>query len=97
MAKVMQMRWPSITQEQYEQARLAVGWEDDIPEGAIFHVSWFEDGLRVVDVWETEDDFYRFVGERLMPKLKELGIGEDEPDVQFREAHAYFAPVAART
>jgi hypothetical protein len=31
-----------------------------------------------------------------MPKLQELGIGSTQPDVQFHEAHTYFAPIAAR-
>jgi hypothetical protein len=73
-----------------------VNWEGDTPEGAIFHVSWFEGGLRVVDVWESQEDFERFATERLMPKLQELGIGSGEPDVQFHAAHTYFAPIAAR-
>jgi hypothetical protein len=97
MATVMVMKWPSISRDDYERAREAVNWEGDTPEGAIFHVSWFEDGLRVIDVWDSEDDFNRFANERLMPKLQELGIGSDQPDVEFHDAHAYFAPIASRT
>ena len=96
MATVMQMKWPSISREDYERAREAVDWEGNVPRGAILHVSWFEDGLRVIDVWESEDAFNRFANERLMPKLQELGIGSDQPDVQFHDAHAYFAPKAVR-
>ena len=96
MATVMEMKWPSVSREDYERAREAVDWEGNVPEGAIFHVSWFEDGLRVVDVWESEDDFNRFASDRLMPKLQELGIGSDQPDVQFHDAHAYFDAQAAR-
>ena len=96
MATVMEMRWPSISRDDYERAREAVDWEGNVPHGAIFHVSWFEDGLRVLDVWESQQDFERFANERPMPKLQELGIGSDEPDVQFHDAHAYFAPIAAR-
>jgi hypothetical protein len=29
-----------------------------------------------------------------MPKLQELGIGSDQPEVQFHKAHTYFAPIA---
>jgi hypothetical protein len=96
MATVMEMKWPSISRDDYERAREAVNWEGDVPDGAIFHVSWFEDGLRVIDVWESQQDFERFGSERLMPKLQELGIARDEPDVRFHDAHAYFAPVTAR-
>jgi hypothetical protein len=59
-------------------------------------VAWFEDGLCVLDLWESQQDFERFGNERLMPKLQELGIGSDQPEIQFHEAHTYFAPVAAR-
>jgi hypothetical protein len=96
MATVMEMKWPEITRDDYERAREAVNWEGDMPDGGIFHVAWFEDGLRVVDVWESQQDFERFGSERLMPKLQELGIGSTQPDVQFHEAHTYFAPIAAR-
>jgi hypothetical protein len=96
MATVMEMKWPSISRDDYERAREAVDWEGNVPDGAIFHVSWFEDGLRVVDVWESEDAFNRFANERLMPKLQELEIGSDEPDVQFHDAHAYFDAQAVR-
>ena len=96
MATVMEMKWPSISRDDYERAREAVNWEGDVPQGAIFHVAWFEDGLRVLDVWESQQDFERFATHRLMPKLQELGIGSDEPEVQFHDAHGYFAPVAAR-
>jgi len=96
MATVMEMKWPSISHDDYERAREAVNWEGDVPQGAMFHVAWFEDGLRVLDLWESQQDFERFGNERLMPKLQELGIGSDQPAVTFHEAHAYFAPVATR-
>jgi hypothetical protein len=96
MATVMEMKWPSISRDDYERAREAVNWEGDVPQGAMFHVAWFEEGLRVLDLWESQQDFERFGSERLMPKLQELGIGSDEPDVQFHEVHAYFAPIATR-
>ena len=94
MATVMEMKWSSITRDDYDRAREAVNWEDDPAEGGIFHVAWFEDGLRVLDVWESQQAFERFANERLMPKLQELGIGSDQPQIEFHEAHTYFAPIA---
>jgi hypothetical protein len=96
MATVMEMRWPSISRDDYDRAREAVNWEGNAPEGGIFHVAWFEDGLRVLDLWESQQDFERFANERLMPTLQELGIGSEPPEVTFHEAHAYFAPIATR-
>src|SRR2546426_51423 len=96
MAVVMVMHWPEVTGEQYEEARRRVDWEGDQPEGGLGHIAWFEDGLRVVDVWESPADFERFGTERLMPVVKgELGL-ESEPDVRFASLHAHFVPEAAR-
>ena len=96
MAVVMVMHWPEVKVEDYEEARRRVDWEGDQPEGGLSHVSWFKDGLRVVDVWESQADFERFGEERLMPVVKgELGL-ETEPEVRFAPLHALFVPEAAR-
>jgi hypothetical protein len=93
MAVVMQMHWPEISLDEYEQARQKVDWENDLPDGAIFHVAWMaDDGFRVVDVWESSDDFDRFVQDRLMPVVAgELGV-TSEPNVTITPAHTYFKP-----
>ena len=68
MAVVMQMRWDGVTPEQYDETCDIVQWERDAPPGGIFHVAWFEDGaLRVLDVWETPDQFQAFVETRSPP------------------------------
>jgi hypothetical protein len=97
MAVVMIMHWAEVSVEQYEEARRRVGWETEQPEGGLCHVARFEaDGLHVVDVWESEADFERFVNERLMPVVKgEIGI-EGEPSVRFVPLHALYVPEAAR-
>jgi hypothetical protein len=91
----MQMHWPEITLDLYEQAREKVGWEREFPVGGISHVAWMaDDGLRVVDVWESAEDFERFGMERLMPVVAgELGV-ESQPEVTITPAHAVFAPRA---
>ena len=93
MAVVMKMRWEGVQPAQYDEARKAVDWETQVPEGAIHHVAWFTDGgVNVIDIWETEDDFNRFVEDRLMPGVQQVGI-EGQPDVEFHRAHAIFAPL----
>jgi len=95
MAVVMRMDWPEVTAEQYLEARELVGWERDIPRGAIFHVSFFDaGGLKVVDVWEREEDFNEFVETRLRPGVERIGI-EGEPNVTIEPALAVFNPAAA--
>jgi len=92
MATVMLMHWPEVSKEQYEQARKAVNWEGEAPQGGKFHVAWFgEDGLHVLDLWESREDFEQFVEQRLMPGVRKIGI-QGQPKVQFAEAHAVFAP-----
>jgi hypothetical protein len=94
MSTVMVMHWPEVTPEQYEEARQKVSWERERPDGGMAHVAWFEDGLRVVDVWESPEHFERFGEERLMPVVKgEIGI-EGEPTVSFVRLHALYVPDA---
>jgi hypothetical protein len=95
---VMSMRWAGVTPEQYEEARQVVNWEGDVPDGAVLHVAYFDsNGIRVTDVWESEDDFNRFVESRLMPGVQQVGI-QGQPDVEFYPVQNVFnarVPTAA--
>ena len=92
MPTIMMMRWEGVSPDQYDAARKEVGWETDVPTGAIHHVAWFTDGgINVIDVWETAQDFNNFVEQRLMPGVQKVGI-KGEPQVELHEAHAVFAP-----
>jgi len=95
MAVAMVMEWLGVTPEQYEEARRLVAWETNVAEGAIFHAARFtEAGLTVGDLWEREEDFQRFVEERLMPAVRQIGI-EGEPAVRFSEVHDWFVAPSA--
>ena len=91
MAVVMEMLWKEASLDQYDQAREAVAWETDVPDGAIFHVAWMGgDGFHVVDVWESEEAFNAFAEQRLMPVVKgQIGI-QGDPEVTFSSAHRVF-------
>jgi hypothetical protein len=92
MSTLMLMHWPEASREQYEQARKEINWEGDKPAGAKFHVSWIEDdGLHVLDLWESREDFQKFVSERLMPGVQKIGI-QGEPKVEFANPLSVFAP-----
>ena len=89
---VMSMRWAGVTPEQYEEARGVVNWEGDVPDGAVLHVAGFdENGIRVTDVWESEEQFNRFVESRLMPGVQQIGI-QGQPDVEFYPVQNVFNP-----
>jgi len=94
MAVVMEMYWPAVTTDLYEQARAGVAWEEDVPDGAIFHVAWVgDDGFHVLDVWESEAQFGAFAESRLMPVVKgKLGIAGD-PQVTFTPTVRWFDAV----
>lgn len=96
MAIVMNMGWDGVTPEQYEAAREQVGWEQHAPAGGLLHIASFDGGtLHATDIWETADDFNRFVEGRLMPVVQELGI-QGEPAVTMTPMHAVWNPGVAQ-
>jgi hypothetical protein len=94
----MEMHWPEVTTDMYDEARAGVGWEEDQPDGAVFHVAWIaDDGFHVLDVSESQAAFETFVEQRLMPVVKgELGFPGD-PQVTFSQAHRWFDAVHGDT
>ncbi|MET9518031.1 hypothetical protein [Streptomyces sp. NPDC002994] len=91
MAVVMTFSWPEITPDIYDTVRQRVRWEEDSPDGCVLHAAWFvSDGLNVLDIWESEDHFNRFIAERIAPVLKgELGV-QSEPQPNFFPLHRRF-------
>src|SRR4051794_27338296 len=85
MAVMMLMELPGGTTEQYEQLNEAMGirGDEDAPEGLVHHVAGQdENGLTVVDVWESEGALGRFVEERLRPAIESTGAQQGpEPRV----------------
>jgi hypothetical protein len=98
MAVVMEMHWPEVTTDMYDQALKGVRWEEERPEGALFHVAWIgDDGFHVVDVWQSEQHFNTFVEQRLMPVVKgELNFPGD-PKVNISPAHRWFDAIHGDT
>ena len=93
---MMIMRWEDATPEQYEILRKEVDWEGQKPDGALFHMASFgNDALHVVDLWESPEDFNRFVEKRLMPGVKKAGI-PGAPQVELYPLHALYLPDASR-
>ncbi len=61
-----------ISLEQYDQVDKEIG-ED--PTGLILHTaSKSDNGVRIVDVWESEDAYRRFESETLMPAVGRAGV-----------------------
>jgi hypothetical protein len=88
----MKMHWPEVTTELYDRVRSDVNWEENVPDGAQFHVAWVgSDGFHVLDLWDSREDFQRFVEQRLMPGVQRAGI-QTQPNVELSDAYAVFAP-----
>jgi hypothetical protein len=94
MAVVLTLRWQGVTRHAYDELLKAVDWEGRPAAGGIFHVAWFdEEGMSVVDVWESQQAFEAFMNDRLGPVVQRQVEGE--PEIAFHDAHRYFNAQAA--
>jgi hypothetical protein len=69
---------PGVTEETATKVEKEIG---DAPiAGLVAHVSGpSADGWRIIDVWESEEDYQRFVVERLNPALQIATRGTPPP------------------
>ena len=85
------MDFKDATSDQYDQVIVKMGLTPGGagPPGALFHwVTTTDDGMRVVDVWETREQFERFAGEQIGPYSEEVGI-PNPPDINFHDIHSH--------
>jgi uncharacterized membrane protein len=87
----VQLEFKGTTLEQYDEVIKRMGFE---PQGAgapggLFHwVTKTADGIRVTDVWETQEDFEKFTEEKTGPITQEVGI-DGQPEIQYFDVHNY--------
>jgi hypothetical protein len=94
MSVVITQRWDAVTPAQYDQVRDIVRWDVDVPAGMTFHVASFEgESLRMLDIWESEEQFMTFVGTRIMPAVAQVGMA-GAPDMVVTSMHDLFSSVA---
>ncbi len=75
---------PGATLEQYDEVDQKVG--SDRPEGAHLHVAGMtDDGLKVIEVWDSEEHIDRLMEEGLGEALEEAQV--PEPNVTQFEVH----------
>ena len=87
----VEMNFSGASIDQYDQilAKMGLTPGGAVPRGAISHwVAKTGDGMRVVDVWETREEFDRFAEEQIGPYSKEVGIAS-EPTIRFYDVHNY--------
>jgi hypothetical protein len=91
MAVAVELNFAGGTTDQYDQIIKKMGF---VPggkgaPGGLFHwVTRTDGGMRVVDVWETREQFERFAQEKIGPISAEVGIPAP-PTITFHEVHNY--------
>ena len=86
------VEWKGFTKEVYEELRKQVNWERDVPKGMVSHLATFDEkGMRIADVWESEEEFNNFVQNRIIPAAEKLI--ETKPKIEIFPLHALFVPV----
>jgi hypothetical protein len=63
------------------------------PAGLLVHTAGFTgNGFRIFEVWESREDYERFVEERLMPLIQEVAPADDrQPQQTIYELHGFMA------
>ena len=79
MPIAMLMEIPGCTQQQYDDVMTELRLEG-MPDGGILHVAApMEGGWRVLDVWESQEQFDRFFEEKLNAALAKANVSMDNP------------------
>ena len=90
MAVAIEMNYPGATLAQYDEVIKIMGATPGglHPDGALFHwIAKTDDGFRVVDVWESKEQFERFVQEKIGPLGEQLGMAK--PEMRFVDIYNY--------
>ena len=84
-----------ISREQYDQVDAEIQGD---PAGLILHTAAEHGGgMRIIDVWESEEAYRRFEKETLMPAMGRAGLeapGGEPPPVDSYELHNLRGPAA---
>lgn len=75
MAIAFLMEFPDVTLAQYDAVVAETNPGGKVAPGGLFHVVGPHDGgLRIVDVWESQEAFDTFLRERLQAALLKHGV-----------------------
>ena len=88
MAVGIVLEFKGATLDQYDQVIKKMGLSPGgtTPHGGVFHwVAKNDDGLFIVDVWETRAIFDKFAEEKIGPITAEIGM--PAPAMTFYEIH----------
>ena len=91
MAIAVQQDFPQATLAQYDEVVKRMGFHpggSGAPGGLFHWVTKTADGIRVVDVWESREQFEKFATEKIQPLAAQAGIGAP-PKITIFEVHNY--------
>lgn len=75
MAIALLLEFPGAGQQLYDQIVQELKLGGRLAKGGIFHVSGpMDGGMRIVDVWESQEAFDTFQRDRLGPIAQKLGL-----------------------
>jgi hypothetical protein len=91
MALLMEMDFPGVTAEQYDEVDKRAGTRAaQPPDGLLFHSAIVTSaGLHVVDLWESREKLDAFM-ERMLPITKESGFPDPKAPPELTEVHHHF-------
>jgi hypothetical protein len=88
MAVAVILDFEGGTLDQYDQVIGKMGFEPGgagAPGGLFHWVTKTDEGIRVTDVWESQEQFQKFADEQIGPITQEMGL--PQPQVTFHEVH----------
>jgi hypothetical protein len=91
MAVGVQLDFDGATLEQYDEIVGKMGFEPGgrgAPGGLFHWVAKTPNGIRVTDVWESQEQFDTFAAEQIGPITQAVGV-PNPPSVTIFEAHNY--------
>jgi hypothetical protein len=91
MAVAVVMKFPGATLEQYDEVIGKMGFSPQgkgAPEGMFHWVTQTDDGIKVVDVWTSKEEYEKFAQEQIGPLSQEVGF-PGAPEVRYHEVHNY--------
>ena len=89
MAVAVVLDFEGATLDQYDQVIEKMGFSPGgagAPGGLFHWVTKTDDGIRVVDVWESREQFQDFADNQIGPHTQEVGL-PNPPRVHFHDVH----------
>lgn len=89
---VMTMNVTGLTHEEFRAILDEMGVEAHPEPGIYEHISHpTETGMRIIEVWDSQERFEEFAERRLKPATTKLGI-QRETTIVFEPLHNFFGP-----